>query len=97
MTMDIKKKFATAVVSGIIGLGASALVVGTAHADTGKHKGMEKCAGIVKAGHNDCGTKAHGCAAQAKTDAHPSEWVFLPKGTCDKLVGGSVVVKAKQG
>jgi uncharacterized membrane protein len=50
----------------------------------------EKCAGVVKAGHNDCKTDAHSCAGQSKADGG-NEWVFLPKGTCSKIVGGSVV------
>ena len=29
--------------------------------------GMEKCAGIAKAGKNDCGTSKHACAGQATT------------------------------
>ena len=52
--------------------------------------GFEKCQGIVKAGMNDCGTSEHACAGQAKTDGHPEEWVFVPAGTCDKIVGGTV-------
>ena len=43
----------------------------------------------MKAGKNDCGTKAHSCAAQAKKDGMADEWIYLPKGSCSKLVGGS--------
>lgn len=57
--------------------------------------GMEKCAGIVKAGKNDCGTSKHSCAGQATTDADSEEWVYLPEGTCDKIVGGKVIVAKK--
>jgi uncharacterized membrane protein len=56
---------------------------------------MEKCAGIVKAGMNDCGTKGHACAAQAKVDKDPSEWIKVPKGTCAKIAGGMVVKDKK--
>lgn len=52
--------------------------------------GFEKCQGVVKAGMNDCGTSEHACAGQSKTDGHPEEWIFVPAGTCDKIVGGSV-------
>jgi uncharacterized membrane protein len=51
----------------------------------------EQCAGIVKAGMNDCGTSEHGCAGMAKTDRHAEEWITLPKGTCEKIAGGTVV------
>jgi len=53
----------------------------------------EKCAGIAKAGKNDCGTAGHSCAGQAKTDGGADEWVYVPKGTCEKIVGGKVVTK----
>lgn len=52
---------------------------------------MEKCAGIVKAGMNDCGANGHACAGQAKVDNDPKEWIKLPKGTCDKIAGGTVI------
>lgn len=53
---------------------------------------QEKCYGVVKAGMNGCGAadKSHGCAGMAKEDASGVEWVALPKGTCEKLAGGSV-------
>lgn len=49
---------------------------------------MEKCFGIVKAGKNDCGTAAHSCAGQSTKDADEKEWLYVPKGTCEKIVGG---------
>lgn len=48
----------------------------------------EKCYGVAKAGKNDCATNAHGCATEAKKDRDPSEWINVPKGTCDKIAGG---------
>lgn len=50
----------------------------------------EKCYGVVKAGHNDCGAadKSHSCAGQATADGDGGEWVTVPAGLCDKLVGG---------
>ena len=52
----------------------------------------EKCAGIAKAGTNDCGALdgAHACAGQARKDGDASEWVYVPEGTCTKIVGGTV-------
>jgi uncharacterized membrane protein len=54
-------------------------------------EGKEKCYGVVKAGHNDCGnaSKTHSCAGHAEVDADGGEWLTLPKGVCEKLVGGS--------
>lgn len=54
---------------------------------------MEKCYGVVKAGKNDCSSAkkgAHGCAGAATENGSKSEWIFLPKGVCEKLVNGSL-------
>ncbi len=56
----------------------------------GAKAGMEKCTGIVKTGQNDCGTSKHACAGMAKSDGDAEEWVYLPKGTCEKIPGGKV-------
>ena len=52
----------------------------------------EKCFGVAKAGKNDCGSSdgRHSCAGQSVNDADPTEWLYLPKGTCEKIVGGSL-------
>ncbi len=52
----------------------------------------EKCYGIVKAGKNDCAAAdgSHSCAGYAKKDSDGKEWVLLPKGTCERIVGGSL-------
>ena len=70
-----------------IGLSA-ALSVATAE---DKKMETEKCAGIVKAGMNDCGANGHACAGKAAKDSQPGEWITLPKGTCEKIAGGTVV------
>ncbi|HSY08359.1 MAG TPA: DUF2282 domain-containing protein [Steroidobacteraceae bacterium] len=48
----------------------------------------EKCYGVAKAGKNDCAGPGHVCAGLAKTDGNPEEYVNLPKGTCERIVGG---------
>jgi uncharacterized membrane protein len=55
--------------------------------------GMEKCYGVVKAGKNDCAGTAHACAGQSKADASGKEYLTVPKGTCERLVGGSLSTK----
>ncbi len=52
--------------------------------------GMEKCSGIAKTGKNDCGTSKHACAGQAAKDGDKEEWVYVPEGTCSKIVGGEI-------
>lgn len=59
-----------------------------------EQKGAEKCYGIVKAGKNDCQTNMHACAGQAGADNQGDSWLFVPKGTCEKLTGGSLTKKA---
>jgi uncharacterized membrane protein len=54
----------------------------------------EKCAGIVKAGKNDCGTSKSSCAGTAKVDRDSETWVFVPKGTCERIAGGTVTTSA---
>lgn len=53
----------------------------------------EKCYGIAKAGKNDCQTANSSCAGTSKKDAQGDAWIYVPAGTCDKLVGGSAKAK----
>ncbi|PYO02329.1 MAG: signal peptidase [Candidatus Rokuibacteriota bacterium] len=55
----------------------------------------EKCFGISKAGKNDCQTANSSCAGTSKRNAQGDAWVYLPKGSCEKVVGGSL--QPKQG
>ncbi|MEM7184568.1 MAG: DUF2282 domain-containing protein [Spirochaetota bacterium] len=70
-------------VAAVLALGVSTPI------DAGKPR-MEKCMGIVKKGKNDCGANGHSCAGMARKDNDPKEWIYLPKGTCSKIVGGKV-------
>ena len=49
----------------------------------------EKCYGISKAGKNDCQTANSSCAGTSKRDGQRDAWVYVPKGTCARLVNGS--------
>jgi uncharacterized membrane protein len=53
----------------------------------------EKCFGIAKAGKNDCQTSTHSCAGTAAADAQGDSWIYVPAGTCEKIVGGSLAPK----
>jgi uncharacterized membrane protein len=50
----------------------------------------EKCYGIAQAGKNDCAGPAHGCAGQSHVSRSPADFINVPAGTCDKLVGGTM-------
>lgn len=53
---------------------------------------MEKCYGVAKAGKNDCQTAHSSCAGTSKKDGQGDAWVSLPKGVCEKLVGGKLTM-----
>lgn len=76
----------------IFTLSTSLLAAGSAYAVPDQPKNWEKCAGIAKAGMNDCGALdgKHGCAAKATSDSSAQEWVYVPEGTCTKITGGKV-------
>jgi len=89
--MDKSKILINSAVAGI--LSAGTVLMGVAQAAVpDQPKEWEKCAGVVKAGKNDCGALdgKHACAGQAKQDNSEQEWLYVPKGTCDRLVGGTV-------
>ncbi len=83
--MNTPKK-ATSTLAALSLIAGAALLVSPNEAHAAKN---EKCYGVAKAGQNDCGANGHSCQGQATKDGDPNEWVFLPKGTCDKIVGGS--------
>ncbi len=82
-------KHNTAVISAVSGLMALGLATAAPDSSAAEHeKEMEKCYGIAEAGKNDCQTAYSSCAGTSKTDGDPSAWILLPKGTCDRIVGG---------
>jgi uncharacterized membrane protein len=53
----------------------------------------EKCFGVSKAGKNDCQTARTSCAGTSRRDAQGDAWIYVPAGTCERLVGGSLEPK----
>lgn len=89
--MNSNTRIVSAAIGSLLTLG---LLAGAANAaDSKDGKAMEKCYGVVKAGKNDCAANGHACAGQAKTDRDGNEWISLPAGTCDRLIGGSTKPK----
>ncbi len=74
--------------AGLFALGT----LGALSAHAADPKGMEKCFGVAKAGHNDCGSNktAHACAGQSKVDNDPHDFKYVKTGTC-KEMGGSMM------
>lgn len=74
--------------------GLAVLGTSTASMATADNKpAMEKCYGIAKAGKNDCQTSSNACAGASKQDGQKDGWLHLPKGSCEKIVGGSLTAK----
>lgn len=69
---------------------ASILALNTinANAHPSTDSNSEKCYGVSKAGKNDCSSTS--CAGSAKVDKQGDTFLLLPKGTCEKIVGGSL-------
>nr|CAA6818563.1 MAG: Unknown protein [uncultured Thiotrichaceae bacterium] len=86
--MNNTKIMATAAITSVLALG---LTTGSSVFAADEKIEMEKCAGIVKAKMNDCGANGHACAAMAKEDGDANEWIKVPVGTCDKIVGGKII------
>jgi uncharacterized membrane protein len=76
----------------VAAIGAVIAQSASAHLEPKKNENKEKCYGVVKAGANDCASKAnnHSCATFAKKDNDPNEWIKLPKGLCERLSGGDL-------
>jgi uncharacterized membrane protein len=80
--MTSKTAILAAALSSLLALSTSAFA-----ADDAK---LEKCYGVAKAGKNDCAGGAHACAGQSSKDGSTKEFIELPKGTCQRIVGGSL-------
>jgi len=86
--MENHQKLLSIAIGGLLALG----LAGNASAADKKVE-MEKCFGIAKAGMNDCSSNksAHSCAGQATKNNDPMDFVAVPKGTCDKIAGGTMM------
>jgi uncharacterized membrane protein len=88
--MNKTQTLVTTALAALIAMGA--MTSQTAVAE--EHKDMEKCYGVVKAGKNDCKTMSSACAGHSTTDAQPDAFIAVPKGTCERIAGGSLVAPA---
>ncbi len=90
--MTQKTPATLAAIGALLAIGAGAVTTPSLAADKAE---QEKCYGVAKAGKNDCAGTAHACAGQATTSGDANEFISLPKGTCERLNGGSLAPKAK--
>lgn len=76
--------------AALIGAALAALLATTAGAQVHPEKPTykyEKCYGISKAGKNDCFFAGNSCAGTAAQDNLPGAWIYVPKGTCQRITG----------
>lgn len=60
-------------------------------------KPKEACFGITKRGLNECTNLSgtHSCAGQSRVSHDPTEWRYVPAGTC-KAMGGMLRAEAQE-
>lgn len=83
----VKMKHTKLAVTAAVG---SLIALGAATASLPVSADSEKCYGVAKAGKNDCQTNTSACAGTSTADSQGDAWVFVPKGLCEKIVGGSL-------
>ena len=76
--------------SAILAAAISSLFALSTTAFAADDSNSEKCYGVAKAGKNDCAGGAHACAGQSSKDKSAKEFIKLPNGTCERIVGGSL-------
>ena len=81
----------TTTLASIIALGALGM---QSEAFAAEKKDVEKCYGVAKMGKNDCKTLSNACAGHSLSDGQKDAFIALPKGTCERLVGGSLEAPA---
>jgi len=70
--------------------GCSAQVAALKRAEADSRGATEPCFGIARAGQNDCKTHAHVCSGWSRRDRDPGAFVYVPAGTCERIVGGQL-------
>ena len=89
--MNKKVLIGSAIASALTMAAATSSVAMAADAE------MEKCYGVAKAGKNDCAAgPGTSCAGTSTKDGQGNAWMYVSKGTCEKLVGGSLEPKKQK-
>ena len=88
MSSDSRTDWIELAIAGVIAAGSLVLAQVADAAESDK----EQCAGVIRAGQNDCATSHNACHSHVETDSDPEAWIYLPKGTCEKIAGARVVM-----
>lgn len=86
-TMLMRDKLMQSVMTAFLVLAATG---STAAESTDASSATEKCYGIAKKGMNDCATATASCASSATKDKQKDAFILLPKGLCERIVGGNL-------
>lgn len=84
--MQPNKRVLITAINGLLAIGIAA-----ASQPTLADNHREQCAGVIKAGKNDCATSRNACHGHVLVDADPEAWIYVPKGTCERIVGARIV------
>jgi|SRR5215831_2365532 len=85
--MNDRNHLIRSALAGVLAIGTLSIASTSFAAD----KNMEQCAGVVKAGKNDCATSSNACHGHVESDANAEAWIYVPKGTCERIVGAHIV------
>jgi uncharacterized membrane protein len=85
-------KFATIAASAFVAALAVPAIANAEPAAVPTFK-ADKCFGIAKAGKNDCQTSNSSCAGTSRRDGQADAWIYVPAGSCERIVGGSLSPK----
>jgi uncharacterized membrane protein len=88
--MKNTKAVVKSAVAGVLALGVLGLASEAAAGPVKPLAGGEKCYGVAKAGKNDCQTSSSACAGTSTQDGKADAFIYVLKGTCEKIVGGSL-------
>ena len=81
----IRSAFASLVAAGALAFAANGIAADTDHSKE------EKCAGVIKAGKNDCATSKNQCHGHVTVDRSPEAWIYVPKGVCERISGAHLI------
>ena len=87
------KRSSNMITAAVLALTTGGLIASVSSMAADEKPEMEKCYGVAKAEKNDCQTANSSCAGTSLTDNQADAWIYVPKGTCEKVVGGSLEPK----
>lgn len=89
MTSAQFQKLVLALVTAGLTAGSLAVIAADKPEDKNGKQPVEKCYGVAKKGKNDCKSDAHSCAGLSTKDKDKADYILVPEGTCQKIIGGT--------